>query len=180
MPARCALLAQDETDLLLFSPLRACWAKRGQARRVRISGRNARQVIFGALNLRTGHRLFEARDHHRQDDFQAFLDLVRWHYRSWPVALLLDEQPGHTAPETLTLAEELDVELIYLPKRTPKLNPMELLWEHGKGWISANRQDETIDEHVECFLQYLEGRSPREALRMAGVFSINFWLKNVV
>jgi hypothetical protein len=46
------LLAEDETDVRLFPPLRAGWAKRGEQVRVPLSGRNALRVIFGALNLR--------------------------------------------------------------------------------------------------------------------------------
>lgn len=49
-----ALLAEDETDLLLFPPLRAGWAKAGEPAQVWLSGWNARRVIFGAMDLRTG------------------------------------------------------------------------------------------------------------------------------
>jgi transposase len=49
LPARSVVLAQDETDLLLFAPLRSGWAGRGEAAEVRLSGWNAREVIFGAL-----------------------------------------------------------------------------------------------------------------------------------
>src|SRR5205823_5187920 len=73
---RSVLLAEDETDLLLFPPLRAGWALRGQPRDIRISGQNARRVVFGAMNLRTAHRLFLVREHQRAVDFQAFLRLV--------------------------------------------------------------------------------------------------------
>lgn len=180
MSPRSVLLAEDETDLLWLPLLRSAWAKRGAAATVSICGRNARRVIFGALNLRTGHRLLEERDHNRQEDFQAYLDLVRWHYRSWHVALLLDENRSHTAEQTQVLAEELDIELLWLPKRSPKLNPMDHLWGHGKDEISANRQYGTIDEHVERFLAYLQSLSPREALRKAGVLSDNCWLKDAL
>lgn len=180
LPRRSVLLAEDETDLLLFPPLRSCWAKRGHPRLVTLSGRNARRVIFGAINLRTGQRLLEERDRHCQEDFQAFLDLIGWHYRSWHVGLLVDEQGGHIAEDTAVLAEQLDIELIGLPKRTPKLNPMDHLWGHAKEEVSANLQYGTIEQHVACFLAYIEGLSPREALRKAGVLSENFWLKDVV
>lgn len=174
------MLAADETDLLWLPLLRSAWARRGAAATVTISGRNARRVIFGALNLRTGHRLLEERDHNRQEDFQAYLDLIGWRYRSWRVALLLDENRSHTAEQTQALAEELDMELRWLPKRTPKLNPMDHLWGHAKEAISANRQYDSIDEHVKRFLEYLESLAPREALRKAGVLSDNFWLKDAL
>ncbi len=53
LPQRSVLLAEDETVLLLFPALRSCRTLRGQPAFVPISGRNARRVIFGALNLRT-------------------------------------------------------------------------------------------------------------------------------
>src|SRR5205085_4688331 len=93
LPPGSAVLAEDETDLLLFPPLRAAWSKRGETARVWLSGRNARRVIFGALNLRTGARLFVPRPKGRSADFQAFLQELHSHYRGWPVALLLDEDP---------------------------------------------------------------------------------------
>jgi hypothetical protein len=39
---------------------------------VPISGRNARRVVFGSLNIETGQRLFLARQRQRSEDFRAF------------------------------------------------------------------------------------------------------------
>ncbi len=174
------VLAEDETDLLLFPPLRSAWSCQGQPRKVLISGRNARRVIFGAMNLVTGRRWFLARKHQRGEDFRAFLEHLHGHYRGWHLAMLLDEDPSHTADQSVALAERLDVELIWLPKRSPELNPLDHLWGQGKDVISANRQYATIDRHVERFVQYLEGLSNREALSASGVLSDNFWLKTTL
>lgn len=180
LPRRSVLNAQDETDILLLPVLRATWGQKGEPVPVPISGRNARRVVFGALNLRTGRRILEVRDHQRQEDFQLFLDVLRWHYRGWPLALLLDEDSSHTAQASQSLAEDLDIELIWLPNRTPKLNPLDHLWGHAKESVSANKQRETVDEHAERFVLHVEGLSNREALRQAGVFSEGFWLKSVL
>jgi len=180
LPPRGVLLAEDETDLLLFPPLRACWCLRGQPAEVLLSGRNARRVVFGVLNLRTGYRLFLAREHQRAGDFQAFLELLHWHFRSRPVALLLDEDPSHTAQGSQGLAEALDIELIWLPKRCPKLNPLDHLWGHGKDEVSANKQYATIEDQVDRFTRFLYSWSAGEALHKAGVLSQRFWLKSVV
>src|SRR3954465_15326329 len=157
LPRRSVVLAQDETDLLLFPPLRAAGAKRGEVARVWLSGRNARRVIFGAMNLRTGTRLFVPRAKGRSGDFQAFLQEVRSHYRGWHVALLLDEDPCHTAKASLRAAEGMT--LLCLPKRSPKLNPMDTLWGQGKEVISADKQYPAIEEQVDRFLRYLRSFS---------------------
>jgi DDE superfamily endonuclease len=172
------VLAQDETDLLLFPPLRAAWSKRGEVARVWLSGRNARRVIFGAMNLRTGTRLFVPRAKGRSGDFQAFLAEVRSHYRGWHVALLLDEDSCHTAKASVRQAEGMT--LLWLPNRSPKLNPMDTLWGQGKDVISANQQYGTIEEHVDHFLAHLRSLTNQEALHTSGVLSGKFWLKGVL
>ena len=55
--------------------------------------------------------------------------------RGWHVALLLDEDPCHTAKASLRTAEGMT--LLWLPNRSPKLDPMDTLWGQGKDVISA-------------------------------------------
>src|SRR5262245_20329539 len=50
MPIDAALLFEDETLLRLFPVLRRAWALRGEQARIGISGRNAKRVLFGAIN----------------------------------------------------------------------------------------------------------------------------------
>jgi hypothetical protein len=176
---RTVLLAQDETDLLLLPPLRAGWARRGQPAPVPISGQNARWTVFGSLNLQTGHALFLAQRHKRAGNFHAFLQLIHRHYRGWPVALLLDENSCHTAQSSLRLAQALGIQLLWLPKRSPHLNPVEHLWRLAKGAVCANYQDASLDQQVRGFINYLQSLSATQRLRKAGVLSKNFWLRAV-
>lgn len=174
------LLVEDETDLLLFPPLRATWGRRGVPTEVLISGRNARRVIFGAMNLQTGSRLFLVRNHQKQEDFQNYLSVIHDHYRGWHVSLLLDENSCHTAKQSQHLAAALNMNLIWLPNRSPQLNPMDELWGQAKDTVSANMQYASVDEHVANFLKYLQNMTRRYALHTAGVLSKNFWLKSVL
>ena len=94
-------------------------------------------MVFGAINLRTGTRLLLPRARGRGADFRAFLGLVRSRYRGWHVALLLDGDPCHTARASLREAEGMT--LLWLPKRSPELNPMDTLWGQAKDLLNANR-----------------------------------------
>jgi transposase len=132
------------------------------------------------MNLRTGTRLFLVRTNHKQLAFQEFLNVLHAHYRGWQVALLLDENPGHTAGHSQELASQLGMKLLWLPKRSPELNPMDQLWGQAKDKISANIQRSTIDEQVNLFLEHLESLSSWEALNTSGVFSPDFWLRSAV
>ena len=84
------------------------------------------------------------------------------------------------AKGSLLLAEELGIELLWLPKRASELNPIEGLWGDGKDVVCADHQYESIDEAVRRFIAYLSGLSNRDALQKAGVCSKDFWLKRAV
>jgi len=157
--------------------LRAAWGRRGEPLTVQLSGANARRVVFGAINMATGRRLFLVRHRQRSEDFCAFLRLVAYQYRGRRVALVLDEDPSHTARPSQALATELGIRLLWLPKRAPELNGMDHLWGHGKDHVCADRQYPSIDQQVERFVTYLAGLSDQDALRQAGLRSEQFWLK---
>ena len=82
--------------------------------------------------------MFLVRYQQKQGDFQAFLRLIHKHYLGWHVSLLLDENPRHTANRSEQLANDLNITLLWLPKRSPELNPMDELWGQAKDVVSAN------------------------------------------
>jgi hypothetical protein len=166
----------DETDLLLFPPLRKCWMPRGTTKQVLLSGWNEKRIISGALNVKTGHLITTSRHCNRGEDFRTFLRQIRSAYRRWPVYLILDRHPGHWNPESKRVARTLGIRLIWLPKRAPQLNPMDTLWGQIKDQICANHQFEEIDEEVEVFLETLHDLPPNYLLKLAGLQSPNFWL----
>lgn len=93
---------------------------------------------------------------------------------------MLDEDPSHTASRSQRLANDYDIRLLWLPKRSPELNPLDHLWGHAKAVVSANMQYPTIDEHALTFLEFLLTLSPRDALSAAGVLSKRFWLTSAL
>jgi transposase len=176
LPERSVILAEDETDLLLFPPLRFAWAPRGAQAKVWLTGRNAHRVLFGAVNLRTGHLVLLCRERQRAADFSAFLQKVHRSYRGYHVVLLLDGDSSHTARAPRRLAAKLGITLLWLPTRSPHLNPMDHLWRDVKQNVCANRQDASIDLLVTRVLRHLQRLPPRSVLRKAGVLSRRFWL----
>jgi DDE superfamily endonuclease len=180
LPERSVVLVEDESDLLLFPPLRAMWSLRGEQACVMLSGRNARRVVFGCMNLVTGHRVFLVRERQRADDFQAFLREVRQHYSGWHIVMLLDADGSHIASASRGLARRLHIRLLWLPKRSPELNPMDTLWGQAKDVVCVNTQYADIDEQVDAFIAHLSGLSNRQALQTSGVLSAHFWLRRTL
>src|SRR5262249_30727060 len=179
-PAPRAGRARGEPVVSWSPPLRSCWSPLGQSKEVALSGRNARRVVFGAISLRTGGRFFLARERQRAGDFQEFLRALRRRWRGWYVALLLDEDPSHTAKGSVLLARRLGVELLWLAQRVREWTPMDTLWGQAKDVVSAAHQYATLDEQAGRFIGHLQSLSPLEALHTAGVLSGDFWLHDVL
>ncbi len=178
-PPSAVLLFEDETIVRLFPHLRRAWSLRGQQATVAITGRNDKRVLFGAINLGTGHRILLRQRSMCQQGFQAFLHRLRRCYLGRPIWLLLDKGGLHTAPKSRTVAEALDITLVWLPKQCPELNAMDHLWRSVKADVSANYQFTDIEEHTDFAENYVLKLSNRQALCKAGILSKNFWLKHL-
>jgi transposase len=178
MPAEAVLLMEDETILRLFPILRRAWALRGEQAEVPISGRNAKRVLFGTINLRTGHRICLRRANMRQANFWDLLREVRRRYGKRPIWMLLDSAPCHIAEKSQALAERLNIHFVWLPKQCSELNAMDQLWKELKGKISANYQYASINEHADEAESWLRSLTNKEALRKAGILSKNYWLQS--
>jgi transposase len=178
LPPQAVWLFEDETILRLFPVLRRAWSLRGEQAVVPITGNNAKRVLFGVLNPRTGHRIVVRDRNMRQESFRAFLRLLRHSYPGRAIWLLLDEAPCHIAPKSRALAATLQIRLVWLPKQCSELNAMDHLWRALKEKISANYQFENIDEHADFAENWLGSLSDHETLLKAGVLSKHFWLQS--
>ena len=175
------LLFIDWTLLRLFPPLRAAWSRRGEQALVPITGQNAQRVLFGAINLHTGRRVVLIRKQAGGADARAFFQELRRHYRpAGRIWLLLDRASAHTNGKTLRLADELRIELVWLPRQWPELNAMDQLWRELKRLIAANRQAASIDTLAQEAADWILTLSTHDALRKAGILSPNFWLKKLL
>ena len=115
----------------------------------------------------------------RQGPFQDFLRLLRRHYRTGRIYLLLDKSRPHQAGRSQSLARQLDIELIWLPTQAPKLNAMDHLWKELKREMLPNHQFEPIERAVDYALRWMRSLRNRQALRKGGLLSKNNWLKAI-
>jgi transposase len=166
----------DETSLREFPPLKCAWSRRGEQAEVIISGRNARRTVVGFLNVVTGKLVREVRRRSRRgEDIAAGVEaLGRAKVRR---LLVWDNAPPHQARIARGTAETLSIEIAKLPFRSPDLNPLEDLWRSLKAVVAANRVYGSVDELAERAVEYLDGLSEEDALRLSGLRSSKFnWL----
>lgn len=169
----------DETIITETPPLFNAYGKRGVQVEVPISGNRAKRVLHGVVNIRSGETHFLIADAWNQETHQAFLKMIRRHWRGWQIVIFLDKGSPHTAEGSLKLAKELGIELRFLPTATPELNAMDQLWRHVKGRALANRKTQSIDRSADKAAKYLLNMSSYERMKKAGTLSKQFWLKNL-
>lgn len=168
----------DETTLREFPPLRAAWARRGEQQVVIISGRNARRVVHGALNISTGEIVRVARERGRGIDSAALVAALATHCASGvPHLLVWDNAPPHHTHAARDAAMAAGITIGWLPFRSPELNPCEDIWREMKRVVAANRAYESVDELAERGMNWLDDHSPDALLHIAGLRSSKFdWL----
>lgn len=167
----------DETTLREFPPLRAAWARRGQQQIVVISGRNARRVVHGALNVATGELVTLVRERSRQDDCAAFVEALGRVHPTVPKLLVWDNAPPHHPKRVQAMAEAAHITLAFLPFRAPELMPCEDLWRLAKAVVAANRAYAAVQEQAERAVAWLAALTPFDRLLKSGLFGAKFqWL----
>ena len=173
---RTVLLMSDATIVTETPPLRAAYAPVGGQASVPITGNRSIRVVFGVLNVHTGHLELEIMSHWDALCWQWFLLHTRSVWRGWNIVLFLDRGSPHTADASQELADHMGIELRWLPTATPELNALEGLWREGKDQVLANHPPRPVDESAMALCQYLLGLPPQQCLQKAGVLSGHFWL----
>lgn len=173
---RTVILMLDETIVTETPPLYSCYCRIGEQAHVPITGNRAKRILHGAININSGEALLLITDEWVQETHQAFLKMIRLHWRGWRIVLFEDRGSPHTAESSCEMAADLGIQVRFLPRATPELNAMDQLWRHVKGRALADRPTRSIDESAMYACRYILDMRPRERLRKAGVLSGNFWL----
>ena len=173
---RAVLLMLDETIITETPPLYNAYGHIGEQVRVPITGNRAKRILHGAINVRSGDVELLITEEWVNETHQAFLALVRSHWRGWNPVLFEDRASQHKSPHSLAWADELKIEVRLLPKATPELNAMDHLWRHAKRQAVGDRSTVSVADSALAVCRYIIDLSPRDRLRQAGILSGRFWL----
>lgn len=111
------------------------WYKKGSRPVKSISFSNkTRQCIVGALSTNG----FIIAEQHKTIDGKTFLEYVKRLKKRFPkLALVMDNVSFHYIKDLTEWYETNNVEIIKLPKYSPKLNPIEQYWKNIKQWLGT-------------------------------------------
>jgi hypothetical protein len=141
------VLDMDQAELALNPTRTRVWAPMGVPWPVETPGDNRTQVLFGAVNSRTGQTHVRHCAHKRCADFQAFVDHVL--LPACPHAdflfLVVDSSIIYISQSTRQwLARRPQVILVPLPSYAPHLNLQEQMWRWMRTAVTHNHFFETL------------------------------------
>jgi transposase len=172
---RTVILMLDETIVTETPPLYNCYGPLGEQVRVPISGSHAKRVLHGAINVRSGDLALLITEDWTRDSHEAFLRLIRGHWRGWDLVVFEDRATQHKSARAWAW-EDLKIETRLLPRATSELNAMDHLWRHTKREALGDRATQSIDASAMAACRYLIALSPHDRLQKAGILSGHFWL----
>lgn len=164
------ILVEDETKMEHLPLLRAMWTRLAGQFRIPTPADNRFFYVFGVLDLVVGTLTSAFFSKANRFTFIEFLEQILLVYPSGPILLILDNARYHTAKDVLKWLEAHPrVTILWLPKYTPALNPVEKIWWLLKQKIAANHCYATIEDLMKAVKSFLDQMSPGEILQLTSL-----------
>jgi len=149
---KSVVISQDETEFHLYPYLVAIWSVVGSPQpEVRTPGKNQKRVLYGGLNLKTGHLTSHWATTKSGAHFVEYLEALLRDYPDQKVLMIADNGSfHHTQKVEAYVQEHRDrLEIRWLPPYCPDLNDIERTWRRLKASHASNFLFNSLDELVE-------------------------------
>jgi transposase len=154
------VFAADEVRVEHEAETRRMWLPVGVRTKLHVDREKAAQSYFGALNIRSGKVHLERIE--GQQNAEQMIHVLARFQRAHPdrkLAIVWDNASFHTAKELTDLFKEGElfenIRVIRMPPYAPDHNPVEHVWNQGKGAI-ANLQRDTPTLTFSAFERYIK------------------------
>lgn len=140
-------------EIHLHPTLTRMWAPVGEQPEVASPGQNAKRVVYGGVDYRTGKFTHTIADTKCGAAFLVFLMCLVKVYVGKKVHLVCDNGRFHTtkAVRAWLEAHREQIKVFWLPPYCPSLNLIERLWGHLKRTVLANVLYHNLDELMAAF-----------------------------
>jgi len=162
------IVYQDESTFYLLPILRSMWSRVGEQFKVlTYSSWNKNFKVFGAVNKYSGKFTYQTFDKCNGENFIEFLKTTLKDYPIGMVYMILDNASFHKSKLVKAWLEQNPrIELLFLPTRSPRLNPVEKVWWYVKPKVYANKWLGDIDFLKEKTLEILENFTNEKILKL--------------
>ena len=94
-----------------------------------------RANTFGFYPI-NGKEVVDFQEKSRLSNVRSFLRTIKDKNPGKRILVFLDNFRSHTSQETIKFAESIGIKLVFIPKYSPKLNPIEFIWKSVRRAIS--------------------------------------------
>lgn len=123
----------------VYLALQYNWFHKGKQRKIPTYGNHIGAKLFAAMDYETGYVIHREEEAYTAAAFQRFLMDVLTQYPEGNLVMVLDNARIHHAEDIQPfLREQKRLLLVYLPKYSPELNPVEGLWKWLKHDVVNN------------------------------------------
>jgi transposase len=134
------------------------WIKKGEEVEIKTNNGRRHLNITGAIEIRSKEVITRTTDRVNQD---SICDLLKAIKNKNPnennITLILDNAAFNRSAKVNALAQELKINLFYLPPYSPNLNPIERLWKFAKKKVLYNQYYEKFREFKSAFHIFFRG-----------------------
>ena len=132
------------------------WILKGARKRLATSSKQKRLHRVGGINLSTYRFIYREAEKVDGQCIQSYLSQLRRAHRGGSrLHVILDNAGYHHSDAVKRHAEDLHIELHYLPAYSPNLNPIERLWKLLREEVMYNRYYKQFSEFCEATRYFL-------------------------
>ena len=146
------IISQDEAEVHLFPYLVAIWCLVGSPQpEVPTPGKNAKRVVYGGLNLKTGTLTSYWAATKSGGHFVEFLEQLLSEYPDRQILMITDNGSFHHTKkvDAFLQAHQEQLEVKWLPPHCPDLNDIERTWRKLKASHASNFLFNSLDDLAE-------------------------------
>lgn len=152
------------------------WIMKGERKNIATTGRQYRLNFMGGICLNGHTIIYEQAERINEHSIQSFLYRLRKrHPGRYKVHIIWDNAGYHCSKQVQKFAQELGVEIHYLPPYSPNLNPIERLWKIMHEHVTYNRYYETFSDFTEAMRHFFRHIGKKKKL-LAARINDNFQL----
>ena len=141
------------------------WIRKGERKEIAMTGRQYRLNIMGGICLTSHQIVFKEAKKINEVSIQSFLYQIRKrHPGRYKVHIIWDNAGYHCSQLVRAFAQELGIEIHYLPPYSPNLNPIERLWKIMHEHVTYNRYYETFADFSAAIRYFFKQISKKKSL----------------
>ena len=160
MPRGWNVVCEDESIVVYDSIVKKVWAIKGSNPIVLVTGKHKKTCLFGAVSL-DKRQIFRQSKKINQDSFLNFLKEIKKKFKKF--VLYMDKAPWHNNKkiEKYLKKQKRCIRVIWFPKYSPELNPVEECWRQSKDSVVGSKFYYKFESMKKEFSSYLRTKKFR-------------------